>query len=196
LNRRIYVILAVIITIGIVAASYPHLIPSPKTVKEDFENGLGVWVVEADVPEDPNNPGHPVEWNITQATDVAHSGRYSLKFFIDGRQDDGAIWVERKIGLNKNKQIQIKVSFEFYSGSESFVTIAGVCAYAGIRNLEVEDDFTVIGQASEVEGWKKYTYTAAINTASNEEVWVAVGITVRWETYMTYYIDDVEIEIQ
>ena len=52
-----------------------------------------------------------------------------------------------------------------------------------------------MGVANEVAGWKNYAYTADLNTDSNGEAWVAVGISVRWETYMTYYIDDVKMEI-
>jgi hypothetical protein len=70
-----------------------------------------------------------------------------------------------------------------------------VVAYAGLVEPQVEDDFAVVGLANEAAGWKNYVYTADLNTDSNGEVWVAVGITVRWETYMTYYIDDVRIEI-
>jgi len=194
LNQKIYGVLAMIIVIGIFSAWYLNS-ARPQIIKEEFENGFGEWVADAEVPPDPNNPGHFVEWNITHVTNVAHSGRYSLELFIDGGQDDGTIWIERKIGVKRNSQIQVKVSFDFYSESESFNTIAGVCAYAGIRNPEAEEDFTVLGPANEVAGWKNYIYTTALNTGSSEEVWIAVGITVRWETPMTYYIDDVEIEI-
>ena len=64
-------------------------------MKEDFENGFGEWTIDADVPLDPNNPGHFVGWSITRSSDIASSGLYSLKFFIDGRQDDGTIWIEK-----------------------------------------------------------------------------------------------------
>jgi hypothetical protein len=57
------------------------------------------------------------------------------------------------------------------------------------------DDFAIVGFANEAAGWKNYVYTVNLNMDSNGEVGVAVGITVRWETYITYYIDDVRIEI-
>jgi len=170
--------------------------PSFQIIREGFEEGFDDWAVDADVPLDPNNPGSFVEWNITRSRDIAHFGEYSLKFFIDGRQDDGTIWIERKLSVKKNSYIKIKISFMFYSESESFNTIASICAYAGIRNPEVEEDFAILGSANEVEGWKNYNYTTGLYTGSSEEVWVALGITVRWETYMTYYIDDVKIEVE
>jgi len=194
-TRTIVVILAAIIATGVSSAWYLQLSAAPKTIREDFENGFGEWGTDADVPLDPNNPGHPVEWDITHSTDVANSGQYSIKLSIDGLQDEGTIWIERKIAVQKNSQMQVNVSFDFYSEQESFNTIAAVCAFAGVRNPEAEEDFVVVGSANEIAGWKKYSLTRAIDTGSSEELWVALGISVRWETYMTYYIDNVEIKV-
>jgi len=195
-NRRIfYGILAAVLVVVVLGAWYFSTYLNRQVITEDFESGFGEWVTDADVPLDPNNPGHSVEWNITLVTDPVRSGQYAVKFFIDGRQDDGTIWIERKIDVKKNSPIQVKLSFEFYSKHESFNTIATVCAYAGARNPEVEEDFKVLGSANEVTGWKTYSLTTSTHTDSSGELWIAVGISVRWETYMTYYIDDVEIEI-
>ena len=120
---------------------------------------------------------------------------HSMELFIDGKQDDGTIWLERKINVKNNAQIRVSVSFWLYSEEESFNTIAAVAAYAGTAKPKVEDDFAIVGFANEAADWKNYAYTAKLNTDQNVEAWVAVGITVRWETYMTYYIDDVRIEI-
>lgn len=120
---------------------------------------------------------------------------YSAEFFIDGKQDDGTIWLERKINVTANAQLRVSVSFWLYSEQESFNTIAAVVAYAGTAKPAVEEDFAVLGAANEAAGWKKYVYTSTLNTDSSGEVWVAFGISVRWETYMTYYIDDVKIEV-
>jgi len=169
-------------------------------ITEDFEQNigegdLGEWPINRHVPQDPNNPSHTVQWHIRRVSNISRSARHSMELFIDGKQDDGTIWLERKISVKENTQIRISVSFWFYSEQESFNTIAAVVAYAGLVEPQVEDDFAVVGLANEAAGWKNYVYTADLNTDSNGEVWVAVGITVRWETYMTYYIDDVRIEI-
>ena len=131
---------------------------------------------DADLPLDPNNPVHSVAWNIS-------------------RQDDGAIWIEKEIPVKRGAQIHVSVSFEFYSEQESFNVIAGVCAYAGILNPEAEANLTVVGNANEFAGWKQYTYTTTLLTSSTGEIWVAAGITVRWETEMTYNLDDVIVTI-
>lgn len=191
----VIVIFAAVIAVGAFYVWYFRLNAPEQIMREDFEDGFGDWVIDADVPLDPNNPGHYVEWSITRSTDVASSGRYSLKFFIDGSQDDGTIWIERRVVVPKNAQIQARVSFDFYSEQESFNTIAAVCAYADARKPEAEEHFAVIGNANEVGGWKRYEYTAKINTGSSGEIWVALGISVRWETRMTYFIDNVEVKI-
>jgi len=196
LNRKICSVLIVIIVVAILGTWYFYAYPNHQAMDDGFEEGSGGWVADADVPADPNKPGHLVAWNITRTTYVANSGRYSLKFFIDGVQDDGTLWIENKISVRNKARIQVKVSFELYSEHESFNAIADVCAYAGLRNPEVEGDFTVLGPANEIAGWKKYTYTTILDVGSSDEVWFAVGITVRWETRMTYYIDDVEIEVR
>ena len=118
-----------------------------------------------------------------------------MELYIDGKQDDGTVWIEREFSAKRNTQIQVEVTFDFYSESESFNVIAAVVGFAGTSNPEAEADFTVLGQANEVSGWKRYTHTATVNTGSSGKVWVAVGISVRWETEMAYNLDDVKVTI-
>lgn len=193
--KKVYVVFATLtaaaIMIGVVGAWIFY--SRPRKYSESFENGFGEWTADADVPEDPNNPGHPVEWHIKSVENVSHFGQRSLELFIDGRQDDGTVWIEREIELKKRSQV--KVSFWLYSRRESVTTLAVVCAYIGTENPEAEGDFYVLGPADTAEGWKNYVYTAVLDASSSGKAWVAVGISVRWETYLTYNVDDVEIEV-
>ena len=193
LGFKICFIIGILVVISAAVAWYFY--SKPISYNESFEQGFGGWIKDADVPLDPNNPGHPVAWNVSRVASRANSGQYSVEMSIDGRQDDGTVWIEKKISVRNNSQIQVKISFEFYSKEESFNVIAGVCAYAGIPNPEAEAQFTVIGNANEFAGWKHYIYTTTLLTGSSGEMWVAVGITVRWETEMTYNLDDVAIMI-
>ncbi|MCW3993364.1 MAG: hypothetical protein NWE85_02215 [Candidatus Bathyarchaeota archaeon] len=193
LSGKVFFVIGILIVIIAVAAWYFY--PTPVVYDESFEKDFGGWMADADVPLDPNNPGHPVNWNVTRVAPLAYSGKNSMQLYIDGKQDDGTVWIEKKISVRNNSEIQVEVSFEFYSEQESFNVIAKVCAYAGVSNPEVEDDFVVLGSANEVAGWKRYTYTTILLTGSSNEVWVAVGITVGWETEMTYNIDDVKVRI-
>ena len=169
--------------------------PKPVRYSTDFEQGFGEWTKDADVPPDPNTPGHPVAWSVSRVASPAHSGQYSVEMYVDGRQDDGTVWIEKKLATENNSRIHVEVAFEFYSEQESFNVIAGVCAFVGISDPEAEADFTVIGNANEVTGWKRYNHSATLQTDSKGLVWVAVGITVRWETEMTYNFDDIEITV-
>ena len=184
---------AIAIVIGAIIALQINL--APQVITEDFEQNIGEenfgeWSANAYVLPDHDSPGNSVQWHIRRASNISHSGAYSAELFIDGKQDDGTIWLERKISVKQNAQIRLSVSFWLYSEQKSFNTIAAVVAYAGIAKPEVEDDFAVVGSANEVTSWKNYVYEANVNTDSTSEAWVAVGISVRWETIMTYYIDE------
>jgi len=195
LKKTYSIALLIIIAIAIGAIIALQINLAPQVVTEDFEENFGEWSANAYVPPDPNSPGNTVQWHIRRASNISHSGAYSAELFIDGKQDDGTIWLERKISVKQNAQVRVSVSFWLYSEQESFNTIAAVVAYAGVAKPEVEDDFAVVGSANEVAGWKNYVYEANVNADSTSEAWVAVGISVRWETTMTYYIDDVKTEV-
>ncbi len=188
--HMVFVVLIIIAT-GLGAISVWIFLQEPPKYFEDFENGLGAWVVDAEVPEDPNNPGQSIEWHITRVSNVSRSNSFSLELFIDGRQDDGTVWIETKIELKKPSQI--KVAFWLYSEQQSSNTRAAVCVYVGTKNPETEMDFYVLGAADEIAGWKNYEYSTVIDASG--EAWVAVGISVRWEAYLTYYLDDLKIEV-
>jgi len=192
-SLKLGAVIGILTIISATAGWYFH--PNPLIYDEGFEEDFGGWEGDADVPPDPNNPDSLVDWNVSRVTSPVKSGQYSVELYIDGRQDNGTVWIEKALSVKRNSQIQVKVSFDFYSESESFNVIASIVGFAGTSNPEVEADFTVLGQANEVSGWKRYTRRATVNTGSSGEVWVAVGISVRWETEMTYNLDDVEVTI-
>jgi len=179
----------------IIAAVAWDFQPQMSIFIEDFEEDLGGWIGDADVPVDPNIPGSNVEWNVSRVNSLAQAGQSSVKLYIDGRQDDGTVWIEKGFLDKRNSQIQVTISFDFYSKSESFNVIAAVVGFVGTYNPEVEADFAVIGQANEVSGWKTYSHTSTLDTGSSGELWVAAGISVRWETEMVYNLDNVKVEI-
>ena len=160
---------------------------------ENFEKGFGDWVADADVPSDPNNPGSPVAWSVNLDSTLAANSTYSLKFFIDGRQDDGTVWIERKIPVTANSTVNVLVTFKLYSETASANSLAAACAYVGLDDPENESQFTIVGNTNEVAGWKLYNYTTTITLGGKVELWVAVGITVRWETEMFFNVDDVTV---
>jgi hypothetical protein len=164
---KIFFVIGMLIIISVVAVWYFY--PKPIVYGESFEEGFGNWEADADVLPDLNNLGHSVAWNVSRVASLAHSGQYSVELYIDGRQDDGTVWIEEKIFVKNNSQIQVKVSFEFYSEHESFNDIAGMCTYAGISNPQAEANFTVIGHANEAAELKRYTYKQLCTRVQTEK---------------------------
>jgi hypothetical protein len=87
------------------------------------------------------------------------------------------------------------VSFQLWSSSESFNTLAAVVGYVGQEDPEKKADFQVLGAANQVSGWRTYVLSVETSTGKAGEVFVALGISVRWETDLSYSIDDVRITI-
>jgi hypothetical protein len=168
----------------------------PAAFNDGFESGLGAWTQGSDVPEDPNNPGQPVAWSIEQSNAQADEGQYSARFSLDGSQDDGTIWLVREFDLTAGKAYSVTLAFSLWSETESFNTLAKVAAYAGGKAPDAEEDFDVSMAANQLAGWRTYTYVIDATATSNGKIRAAFGISAVWETQLTYYIDDVAIEIE
>ena len=198
MNKAV-VIFAVIIVVALalLTAKFlnPELQPEQTTFFDDFENDFGNWTIGSHVPEDPNNPGHRVEWHVERSSNHSFSGKNSVLFWIDGRQDDGTIWITRKLTLEPNSEKSVNISFQLWSGEESFNTLAAVVGYIDENKPQAETDFQVLGAANQVSGWKAYSLSNGIVTNNTGEVYVALGISVRWETELIYFADSIEITI-
>jgi hypothetical protein len=196
MKKTIYIVAAVVIITAAltgVILIQPSNKPQATTLSQGFEDGLGDWVKGADVPADPNHPGQTVNWTINVVTNQSYAGNHSAQFYIDGRQDDGTIWLTHNLTLTPNTTRNVTVSFQLWSNSESFNTLANAVAYIGTKNATSEGDFQVVGAANQAAGWKSYTYSVEIETGASGNVNVALGISAVWETQMTYYIDDVVV---
>jgi hypothetical protein len=167
----------------------------PADFRDGFEAGLQSWSTDADVPPDPNRPGEDVEWSITASQEQAAEGIPSARYFLDGTQDDGTIWLVRPFDVLPNADHDVRLRFQFWSESESFNDIAMVAAYAGATSPLVEADFDTSRRANDATGWLEYVYDFAVRSDGTGRVWVAFGISAVFETVMTYFIDDVEIWI-
>jgi len=96
----------------------------PVVFREDFEQALDGWEKGSDVPEDPARPGHPVAWSIEVQPEQASTGRSSARFTIDGKQDDGTIWLMRRFDVAPDTALDVRLTFDFWSESQSFNTQA------------------------------------------------------------------------
>jgi hypothetical protein len=156
---------------------------------ESFETGFGGWI--------PDN--HTITpWVLRRTHLIGNIGTSSIEIAIDGSQDDGTVWIEKPIIVPQNSRIKIDVTFFVFSSMPSEVNMWGVLAYAGTLNPEVEHDFTRVGYTNpvQVKRWADYNYSTEIYTESNNIIWVATGISVYWETWRNYYIDDIFVTIE
>ena len=154
------------------------------------------WETGAGVPQDPNRPGQPVQWLIEQSEDQHSEGNAAARFFLDGRQDDGTIWIVRTFDAPANTPLVADLSFDVWSDSESFNTLAKVAAIASSHRPEEEEDFDTSEAANLVTGWMDYSYTFDVTGGSEGKGWVALGVSVVWEAEVTCYFDNVLVEIR
>lgn len=163
--------------------------PQPTLDNGSFEDGLNSWTIGRDLPTDPNVEGdQPVESDVSVSTDYAVDGDRSCALFIDGRQDDGTLWVQQRATLDDSTQLAV----DFYSEQESFNVITKVAAYAGPdpdRTL-TESDFDTSATTEDHAGWKTYEYDISYDGIGL----VAVGISVVWETAVARYLDNVRLQ--
>jgi len=169
--------------------------PGGPTFREGFEEGLEGWQRRSDVPEDPDRPGEPIAWSIEVSPEQTAEGVSSARFTIDGKQDDGTIWLARSFAVEPDATVRVTLAFDLWSASESFNTLARVAAYAGPRPPGDESDFDVSQAANLVEGWRTYEYTFDVSAGADGRVWVALGISAVWETKMTYFVDHVRVDV-
>ncbi len=162
--------------------------PPDDLVNPSFEAGYRGWLVGHDLPTDPNT-GRPVASGTRIASDPVAAGERSLAVSIDGRQDDGTVWVQQAVDLTDSDALSVAV----HSPEESFNTITKVAAYAGPRPPRGrlrEADFDTTAAVEDHAGWRTFEYDV---DAEGPGV-VAVGVSVVWETRVTRHLDDVYLE--
>jgi len=155
---------------------------------ESFETGFGGWR--------PDTDGLAPVADVTRSTKQAYDGIFGLRVFMDGRQDDGTTWVERKLAVKPNAKVRVTLTFWLWSERESFVNKWAVVAAAGVRDPERESDFTIVGQTEDVAGWKQYELAETFTADSTGTIWVAMGTSVLWETEREHFLDYVTVDIE
>jgi hypothetical protein len=165
----------------------------------DFETALDGWIGDADYLVGEND-SIALDWNVTRKTENPNKGSYSICLEIDGTQDDGAVWIERVFLVSPDdvNTKHVKVSFYIYSDNFGMNTRALIFASVNSTNPSKEEDFdhriTTITSDSYLDGWYKFSITTKILPV--DQIWVAIGIKVAWETFLEFYIDDVSVRIR
>jgi len=171
--------------------------PSTRASLDDgFESGLANWVQDQDLPLDPNRPGQNVAASVTLSTTQAFEGTRSAKFALDGTQSDGTLWLEHQFSVLGDQNYRVTLNFDLWSDSQSENTLALVGAVAANERPKREQDFDISKAANLTAGWRQYSYTFDLTTDATGRIWVGYGISVAFETQLTYYIDHVSISIE
>lgn len=186
--------MALLVSLSFLLTSCDVFAPPVLVVRQGFEIGWEGWQKGSDVPQDPNT-NRPVEWAIELSTAQAKEGYGSARFFLDGRQDDGTIWLAQVLTVPKARPLVVNISFYLWSPEQSFNVRANVVVYAGTLLPTEEAEFTQKEPADKTKGWRRYQFTIPV-LSTEGELWVAVGISVAWETLLEYFIDDLRVEIR
>lgn len=139
-------------------------------------------------------------------------GGTGLRYYLDGRQDDGTVWVVRPVPVEPGHAYDVRVEARAHSQSDSasFNTLAYLMAYAGTTPPEGEGSFPRPNTNStgedwptgglrepldRVAGWETYAFEWTSPVVAGDRLYVAVGISAVWETEMTYFLDEVRIRV-
>ena len=173
-------------------------------LREGFEGGIGAWQQGADVPLDPNT-GQPVAWSITPSSEEASEGTASARFDLDGRQDDGTIWLTRPVSLPPGKSHELTLSVKAWSPAASPANeISDLVLYLGSKPPDGEASFDPASGPDRAAlreplyqqaGWRRYELKATIDPGLSGVVYLAAGVSATWETEITHYLDDVSLEV-
>jgi hypothetical protein len=182
--RRAAVVIGTALCLSAVAAPADAAVA---TQRESFERDMGGWRADTD--------GRARDWRIYRTTERAVDGTVGLGFYLDGRNDDGTIWIERTFPSRPSSTVTVSVSFWVHSTVVSEINAWPVVATVGVRDPEVERDLPIIGMTNRTLGWAKYSFTKSVSTDRTGTVWVAVGLSATWEGIRTHHVDLVETTI-
>lgn len=185
---------ALIVGLSLLLVGCDLLTPPAVREYQSFEIGWEGWQKGSDVPQDPNT-NRPVAWSIELSTAQAKAGYGSARFFLDGRQDNGTIWLAKLFTVPKGRPLIVNLSFYLWSPERSDNIRAHVVAYAGALMPVEEAEFTHREPADKTKGWRRYQFTMPVSFTEGE-LWVALGISVAWETLLEYFVDEIRVEVR
>lgn len=160
-----------------------------------FENNLQGWTRDHFIDCEHDPEPCTFDWRISRSTQQAKGGSTSLKAYLDGTNDDGTIWLERRFDIGANADATVELSFWLWSEGQSDFNTWPVVAFVGRRNPDTESDFKIVGQTDQKAGWKRYELTRQVSAGPSGRVWVAFGFGATWETPRTYFLDSARVTV-
>jgi len=174
---------------------------------ESFEQNFGDWEMDFDVPID-YDTGGPRDCSITRVQGQAKQGSYSVQMSIDGRSDDGTVWLTKAIPVFPESEYEIHLSFWHWreNDPDHVNTSYHVVGFIGNYPPETETDFEILdglvlvnnanpGQGNQYPRWENYTLTRTVESGSMQYIWVGFGMTAVYETWISVLMDYVSVEV-
>jgi hypothetical protein len=177
----------------LVASATPALARDTSTHLYSFERTFSGWTRDHFIACEQEDPPCQFDWRVTRSMDRAKHGDFSLKARLDGTNDDGTIWLEKRFTGRPGSLTAVQISFWLWSPVQADINTWPVVAFAGAANPETEDDFAIIGQTDQARGWTRYSYLSNVRVGASGDVWVAFGFGATWESERTHYMDLVRV---
>lgn len=174
--RRLIVLVVTVATALVAAPAVSHA----ATYTESFEQGFGGW--------EPRSDGLAPKWSVTRSTDRPFHGLWGLRYDIDGTQDDGTVWVQRRFPVTATTKT-VELRFWMWSDREAVAGNWKIVAYIGAKQPVGEGDFATLGETNRWKGWREFVYRVPLSNSSSFGVTVAFGLSVLWEVTRTDYFD-------
>lgn len=159
-----------------------------------FETGLVQWEPDGTDLEDP-----PVEWSIEISDSIANEREQSVRLHLENFNDAGKIWMERAITLLPRSTYDVTLAFDFASADFGDVNLWTLIAGATNENPEVADDLVFQSDTGNGAGsdqgfvWERKEFRFTVDTGSDGQVWLAIGVWGTSEFTRTYFVDDVAV---
>jgi hypothetical protein len=182
--------------------------PQRVSLTEGFEDGLGDWDTRGHVGPD---AGGSFDWSIEITEERAAAGQHSLAIFTEGDHDDGTAWVVRLVEVVEGTAYDVRGSVRVWANAESFNTLRHLVVAVGPAEPTEEGDFPQPNTNStgtpdlpagglrepldRESGWGTYEFEWTTGELSTDELYLAAGVSVVWETDRTDYLDEVSLEL-
>lgn len=163
-----------------------------------FENGMQGWAVNG---TDLDHP--PVEWSIENSDKLSTLGESSLRFYLANLNDAGKIWIERKFQVRPERTYQVEISYDLASGDYGvnlWRIITGAMSSRPLQdnkgNLIFQGDTGVGSKPENNFEWLNKNYEFKLNSGTDGNIFVNIGVWGTWETARVYFLDNVQIKIK
>jgi len=149
-------------------------------------------------PECFSNPGMVVDRAaaIRRTSERAFDGSHSVKFTMDGGDDEGTAWIIRPFAVSPGVRYRVGLQFNIYGGPLSRIAYLGATRPRGMPVANRGADFLEVScPVSYSSGWEQCNYITEVTADATGTIWAAAGLWATYEVTATAYVDNVTVTI-